>query len=70
MIFTSKNPEPVAEFYKEPPVIREPYQLDNSGVSKPFHEHERFGKLIAGYSPEPKNSYARELMEKYPLSNE
>ncbi len=66
MLFTKRNPEPVLKIDKKPPVIREPYQP----VSKPFHEHERFGKLIAGYSPGSKNSYARELIRRFPLKDE
>lgn len=71
MLFTRKNPEPMVEFYKEAPNVGAPYVTSDKKKAIPFYKNDaKMSQIVEGYSEGPKNSYAKELIDKYPLSNE
>ena len=72
MLFCKKNPGPTIEIHKEAPRIGTPYtgKKNNGWGSKFYESNPELNALIGGYAKGPEDSYARELMEKYPLRNE
>ena len=71
MLITRKNPEPMVEVYKEAPNVGAPFVVSDKKKPIPFYKNDsEMNQVVEGYSQGPKNSYAKELAEKYPLSNE
>lgn len=69
MLFYRRNPGPIVEVHKDAPHVGTPYVPKKRRVV--FYEYDpEMEKIIGGYSEGPKISYARELMERYPLTNE
>lgn len=62
LFFTKGTTEPEISIYKTPPQVGEGYEVKNV-TQKNLN-------LIEGYEEGPKHSHARDLCEKYPLSNE
>lgn len=71
MLFYDKNPGPIVEVNKDAPRVGVPYVMNGKGKANRFYENDpAMNQIIGGYSEGPVNSYARELIERYPLSNE
>lgn len=71
MLFCKKNPGPIVEVHKEAPRIGTPYVMGAKGKMNKFYENDpEMNQLIGGYSKGPEDSYANELIERYPLRNE
>lgn len=69
MLIYAKNPAPIVKVHKDAPRVGEPYHAD-TGPSVFYRNDPEMNALIGGYSEGPKDSYAKELMAKYPLQNE
>ncbi len=69
MLFCKKKPAPAVIINKEAPRIGKPY--DRPKAPSVFYRNDpEMNALIGGYSKGPEDSYAKELIEKYPLRNE
>ncbi len=69
MLFYHKNPGFIVKVHKDAPHVGEPYHPDDRPST--FYRFDPvLNAVIGGYSKGPEHSYAKELMERYPLSNE
>lgn len=69
MLFCKKKLAPAVIINKEAPRIGNPY--DRPKAPSVFYRNDpEMNALIGGYSKGPEDSYAKELIEKYPLRNE
>lgn len=71
MLFYKKNPGFVIEVHKDAPRVGTPYVVNAKGKRNWFYENDpAMNRIIGGYSKGPEHSYAKELIKRYPLSNE
>lgn len=71
MLITKKSSEPMVEVYKEAPDVGAPFVVSDKKNPIPFYKNDSVMNSVVGeYTQGPENSYAKELMKKYPLSNE
>lgn len=70
MLLYKKNPKSIIEIRKEAPKVGAPYVVSGDEASKFYENDPAMNQIVGGYSRGAENSYAKELMKKYPLGNE
>ncbi len=72
MLFFKGNPKSEsAKIYRQAPNVSAPFVVGDKNEPSPFYKNDfAMNQIVGGYDKGPESSYAKKLVEKYPLDNE